>query len=107
MKKIILLVSILTASFALAQEAQVQRESKVLVSPTADLKGSEVRWTVREFGLDRKLTLNVEIRNAGGNMVDKKVVTLTAEQVKTWVNDADPDASLQATVLAAVGLSKR
>lgn len=106
MKKPLILCTVFSA-IALITFAQVAPKTieNVQVTATADLKADEVKFYVHEFTLDRQLTLAVEARKASGVLVDRTLVKLTAAQVKTWVNDADPDAWLKNHVLSVVGLT--
>jgi hypothetical protein len=104
MKKLILLAAVL-ASLAVVAVAPPVTELTVATQTNQDLNATSVRITMSAFHMDRTCTLNAEARNTGGTIIDRQKLAMTAAQVKTWIDDADPDAWVKAYVLTAMGLT--
>jgi cytochrome c-type biogenesis protein CcmH/NrfG len=103
------LLALVTAAMLLAQnQSQSPRnEYRVSVQPKTNLDVVTVRIKVGEFYLDRTMRLICEGLNAEGEIEVTRTVNLDAKQVKAWVNAADPDATLETTVLTFLKLSKK
>ena len=80
-------------------------ELTISTQTAPNLNADSVRITMSAFHMDRTATLNAEARNSGGTIIDRQLIALTAAQVKTWVDNADPDAWVKAYVLTAMGLT--
>ena len=104
MKKLILLAAVL-ASLAVVAVAPPVTELTVATQTNQDLNATSVRITMSAFHMDRTCTLKAEARNTGGTIIDRQKLAMTAAQVKTWIDDADPDAWVKAYVLTAMGLT--
>ena len=104
MKKLLLLTAVLVSLAVVAVDPPVT-ELTVATQTNQDLNATSVRITMSAFHMDRTCTLNAEARNAGGSIIDRQLLALTAAQVKLWVDDANPDAWVKAYVLTAMGLT--
>jgi hypothetical protein len=110
MKKLLLLSSIIVCLTAqVVDKTNPSRELIFNVNSSTNLNAASIRITVQEFTLDPTLTLNFEAWNdeVPPAIVTKKSVTLTAVQVKAFVNAPDPKAYLKAAVLAKANLTEK
>ena len=104
MKKLLILAAVL-ATLTVVAVAPPVTELTVATQTNQDLNATSVRITMSACHMDRTCTLNAEARNTGGTIIDRQMIALTAAQVKTWVDDADPDAWVKAYVLTAMSLT--
>ena len=99
MKKLILLLSVIACSVALAQTAFV-REALFKVRPNANINASTIRITSGELALNRTATFSVELYSAQGRIVDRQTITLKRADLRQWMASGEPTAFLKGLVLS-------
>ena len=106
MKKLLLLAAI-TATIIAADAPSKVREITASVNSKQDFASDSIRITGSEFFLNGEITLNAEIRNSQGTIINRRSVDITTAQAATWYAAGSKEADLQALVLTAVSLTKK
>lgn len=115
LRNIVITLLLAVAAIVVAQDAPKEeapdpvpkREVNISVNSTVDKNSDKVRVTVSELMLDLNATLNVELWNSSGSVIDRIVVKMTPAEVKQWATAEDPAAWVGAFALSKVGLTAK